>query len=334
MALQNIPWAIGGGAENDVEGARLALYAATKGGRGIMAPRDLRVSALPTPGGAVRIHAGAAVTPNDYPGGAGQSYAVREISSTDFPVPATGSSGGAVRFLIIRINDEQYAGAKPTTPATDPRNAYQWVSALPTTVPHVPLVKLDQPANTATITNAMLTDIRQMADPKILPFGRSRASVASDQGMALNSKAAAGEWFPGDGTPTGARQEIYCPPWASAMYIEPSWYSVIYSPANVWGRCWINYGLSTSEGNYNGQPFPYNTQEFAWDAAEGRTQRQHWLGSDYRAIPASMRGQMLTFAFRARRHDSASGSNVVRMDALSGLSLKGLFFEVPDPSTE
>lgn len=336
MALQNIPWAIGGGAENEVEGARLALYAATNGGRGIMAPRDLRVTALPTPGGAVRIHSGAGVTPNDYlgPGGAGQSYAVRETSSTDFPVPATGSSGGAVRYLIIRIKDEQYEGPKPANPATGPRNFYEWVGALPTTVPYVPLKKLNQPANTATITNAMLTDIREMANPRILVVNRSRASVASDQGMALNSKTSAGEWFPGDGTPTGARQQIFCPAWATAMVVEPAWYQVRYSAANVWGRYWINYGPSSAEGNYSGQPFPYNTQEFAFDAAEGNIQRQPWLMSDYRTISSSMRGQMMTFAFRARRHDSSTATGVVRMDGLSGLSLKVTFLEEPDPSTE
>lgn len=333
MSLQNIPWAIGGGAENDVEGARLALYAATNGGRGIMAPRDLRVTALPTPGTAVRIYSGAGVTPAGYPDAGGQSYAVRESSSTDFPVPATGSSGGATRYLIIRVMDEQYEGPKPTNPKTDPRNAYQWVSALPTNVPFVPLIKLVQPKSTATITNAMITDIRQMANPRVKIVNRSRPSVASDTGMKLSSTT--GEWFPGDGAATGARQEIDVPEWAVRMIVEPAWYSVRYEAnSNVWGQFWISYGPSDG-GGASGEPFLYKTQEFQFDSAgaKANTYREPWLMSDDRAVGANMRGKQATFAFRARRAAGAT-NNAASMDGVSGLSLKVTFLEEPDRSTE
>lgn len=333
MTLANMPWAIGGGAENDVEGARLALYAATNGGRGVMLPRDMRVSALPTPGPFVRIYKGAAVTPNDYPNGGGQSYAVRETDSTDFPVPATGSSGGATRYLIVRIEDEQYEGGTKTNPKTDPRNFYRWVSALPTTVPYVPLVKLVQPANTATITNAMLTDIRQMANPVPKIVNRSKPSVTSGAGMKLSSTT--GEWFPGDGQATGARQEILVPNDAVRMIVEPSWYGVRYEAnSNCYGTFWISYGPSNA-GGANGEPFLYKTQDFMFDSAgaKANTNREPWLMSDDRAVGANMRGQLCTFAFRAKR-DPASTNNGVSMDTKSGLSLKVTFLPEADPSTE
>ncbi|MCD1286479.1 MULTISPECIES: hypothetical protein [unclassified Brevibacterium] len=334
MPLQNIPWAVGGGAYNEVEGARLALYAATSGGRGVMAPRDMRVTALPTPGPAVRIYSGAGVSPNYYPtAGGGQSYAMREISSTDFPVPATGSSGAAVRYLIARVQDEQYEGDTKANPKTDPRNSYQWVSALPTTYPFVELYRLNQPANTATITNAMLTDIRQMANPRVKPVNRSRPSVTTDTGMKLSSTT--GEWFPGDGAATGARQEIEVPEWAVRMIVEPSWYGVRYEAnSNCYGTFWVSYGPSTA-GGANGEPFLYKTQEFQFDSAgaKANTYRTNWLMSDDRAVGSNMRGKLCTFAFRAKRN-SASTNNGVSMDGLSGLSLKVTFLEEPDRSTE
>ena len=55
MALRPVPWAIGHGAHNSAEGARMSLYAATNGARGVINPGDMRVTALPVPGAAVRI---------------------------------------------------------------------------------------------------------------------------------------------------------------------------------------------------------------------------------------------------------------------------------------
>ena len=341
MPLRPVPWATSGGvdgkggAENSVELARVGLYVSTKGGTGIIEANDFRVTQLPVPGAAVRILKGSGAIKSTYPGVFGQSYGVQEESFTDAPVAATGSAGAAVKYVYVLIQDSQYAGQQPANIKTGPYNSYQVSTSLPANAPYMLLARIDQPANTATITNQMITDMRKIADPKQWTVDRSRASVASAQGMALNSKTAAGEWFPGDGTPTGARQRIDVPDWATRMIIKPAWYKVRYERnANVWGRCWINYGPSSAEGNYNGQPFPYNTQEFAFDVSEGPVSRDDWLSSDDRYIPAAMRGKEATFAFRARRHDSSTIAGAVRMDGVSGLDLTVQFLQVPDMSTE
>lgn len=340
MPLQDIPWAIGGGAENDVEGARLALYLATNGKRGVIGAEDLRVSALPTPGPYVRIYSGAGVTPNDYVGGAGQSYGVREKSSTDFPVPATGSSGGAVRYLIILVEDEQYTGEAKTNKAKDPRNSYQWVSALPTTAPYVPLVRLDQPANTATITGEMLTDIRRVANPitGTLTFGRPRLAADDDpRHNYCNAKwnhGTDGQWwgelFPGGwGSPNMIDVEV--PEDATHFGFTATWASVrCESNKNSWGLFWIEYG---DEYRGNGWPegrnleFASQTQAFNTTGTQG-AYNTNWILIDTKPIPKKLRGKIMRIAFKAGLSEGAD-LNGVYMNSQSSMGIDIKFTRQP-----
>lgn len=167
MALDTVPWFIDGGAKHSGAVARTLAYAATGGATGIISPTDLKVQALPTPGAAVRVLPGAAVMVNRFPGAVNQSYTARNSSATDVEVPATGSSGGATRYLILRVDDPEFAGGAPANVVTGPYVRFVWVNSITNLAyPFVPLAKLVQPANTATITNAMLTDLREVANPR------------------------------------------------------------------------------------------------------------------------------------------------------------------------
>ena len=167
MALDSVPWFIGGGAEHSPAVARMLAYAATNGATGIISPGDFKVTALPTPGTSVRVAPGGAVLLNRYPGAPNQSYTARNASSTDVAVTATGSSGGATKYLILRVDDPEFGGQAPADRVNGPYVRFVWVTSI-TNLPYpfVPLAKLVQPANTATITNAMLTDIRDVANPR------------------------------------------------------------------------------------------------------------------------------------------------------------------------
>lgn len=175
MALDNVPWfmsnpeALHSGAV-----ARTLGYAATAGANGVVSPTDMRVTALPTPGAAVRVFPGAAVLLNQYPGASNQSYVARNATATDVPVVATGSSGGATRFLILRVIDPEFGGQAPANPATGPYVRFEWVTSITgLAYPHVVLCRLVMPANTATITGAMITDLRDVANPRQLQVVRS-----------------------------------------------------------------------------------------------------------------------------------------------------------------
>lgn len=167
MALDTVPWFIGGGAEHSPAVARMLAYSATNGATGVNAVGDLKVTALPTPGASVRIAPGGACMVNLYPGGGQQSYVVRNASATDVAVSATGSSGGATRYLILRIDDPEFGGAVPANVKTGPYVRAVLVTSITNLAyPFVPLAKITQPANTATITQAMITDLREVANPR------------------------------------------------------------------------------------------------------------------------------------------------------------------------
>ncbi|WP_151724016.1 hypothetical protein [Arthrobacter luteolus] len=168
MALDSVPWFIGAeGADHSPAVARMLAYAATNGATGVTSPGDLKVTALPTPGAFVRIAPGGAAILNRYPGAPNQSYTARNATATDVEVTATGSSGGATKYLILRVDDPEFGGAAPANPAAGPYIRPVWVTSITNLAyPFVLLSKLVQPANTATITNAMLTDPRQLANPQ------------------------------------------------------------------------------------------------------------------------------------------------------------------------
>lgn len=210
MAFDSVPWFIGGGAEHSPAVARMLAYAATNGATGIISPGDLKVTALPTPGPAVRIAPGGAVMLNRYPGAPNQSYTVRNATETYFDVTATGSSGGATKYLILRVDDPEFDGQAPADRKNGPYVRPVWVNSITNLAyPFVLLSKLVQPANTATITNAMLTDPREVANPR-----------APERTMRVNPVSTAKDltstsWvdFP------GVTEEIPVPPWATYAVI-------------------------------------------------------------------------------------------------------------------
>ena len=175
MSFDSVPWFVGGGAEHSVEVARLLAYAATSGAAGVVAPADLKVSALPVAGTSVRVAVGGVVIPNLYPGGGQQTYIGRAPTTTDIPVTATDSASGRTDLVIARVDDPQYGAQAPPDVTVGPyirvaviENVTPNTSTLPagTAYPAIVLARITIPASTATITNAMITDLRKLANPR------------------------------------------------------------------------------------------------------------------------------------------------------------------------
>lgn len=325
MALDTVPWFIGGGAEHSPAVARMLAYSATNGATGINGPKDLQVTALPTPGAKVRIMPGGASMENRYPGGGQQSYTVRNISATDVDVPATGSASGATRYLIIRVDDPEFGGQAPANLRTGPYVRAVLVTSITNLAyPFVPLAKIVQPANTATITKAMITDIREMANPREKQVMYPRPTLTTDPaaGMLLTATSADGEWFPN----AGGEQYIDIPVWASRMQIEATWIGVLYGPegSSGWGDYWVDYGPMVSP-----QKQQYSTHKFRWDMPVGDYSRGNWELAHDVYVPAALRGAtQVPFIMKARKENNATP----KMDHRSGIILKVRFLEVADPS--
>lgn len=206
MALDPVPWFIGGGAEHSPEVARLLAYAGTSGSEGVIAPTDLRATALPTPGAAVRVYPGGAAILNRYPGAGSQTYIARSASVTDVAIPATGSGGGATRYVILRVDDPQYGGQAPANVVSGPYVRYDVVNSITNLAyPFIPIARVTQPANTAAISGSMITDIRRVANPR----SPERTMKVNPVTTAMNLTSTAWVDFP------GVTENFPVPSWAT-----------------------------------------------------------------------------------------------------------------------
>lgn len=341
MPLRPVPWATSGGvngrggAENIVELARADTYVGSSGATGIVEPEDLKVSALPTPGAAVRVVQGTAVIKSLYPGVFGQSYVSQEQSYSDLPVAATGSSGGLRKYVYIMIEDSQYRGQVPVDEKSGPYNSYQVATNLPTFTPYILLAEINQPASTATITQDMIVDRRRLAMPRREEAVLARPRVNADNGAQMwlsGREANGGEWFPGGGGFNNGGDRVI-PSWANSMIVEADWMSLTYiGGKRSWGSFWIEYGDEYRGKGWTGkQDYEFSTQRFGWDNNEvGSTYRSNWRLMDTRTIPAKLKGKRCSFIFKAGVTDTTTAvTNAVRMDAYGGLGLRLTFLQEP-----
>ena len=186
MALVNgfqpAAWAIDG-ARHQGELARFALYAATGGAEGIVEATDLKVHQLTTPGTQVVIDAGGALVKNRSASQRNQTYGLNGRLESRVDVAAT---GGSLRrdLVCVRPKDPQYAPWTSVVGGGDPLT-FQYVE--PFIVQNVPagtttaaslnlgytaleLARLEIPAGTTNITDAMIVDLRKLAQPRRDPF--------------------------------------------------------------------------------------------------------------------------------------------------------------------
>ncbi|WP_172171051.1 hypothetical protein [Brevibacterium sp. CT2-23B] len=330
MALYPVPWFTTGGvegeggAENYGELARADSFIGSAGATGIIAPTDFKVVQTPTPGAAVRVRKGTGVIASTYPNVFGQSYVVQEQSFTDVPVAATGSSGGATKYVYVLIEDTQYTGQAPVSVENGPYNSYQVTTTLPQFKPYLLLAKIEQPKSTATITNAMITDLREIANPRTYPTLRVNA-LTSDEAETLTATADAGEWFPN----AGGGQVIKIPELATRAIIEAEWLQVNERKGNSYGGIWVEFGPYVTSGVRQ-----YATSHLRWNSSTaGDNARNTWKCADEVYIDPSIRGTEQWFAMKARISYASANAARPQMDNHSAALLKVTFLQVPDPST-
>jgi hypothetical protein len=176
-----VPWAIGGGAVHSVNVARLVSYAAFGGKEGIVGPDDLLVRELAVPGGGVRVLPGACAIHNSAAGIKYEAYACRLTSADTVDIPATGT-GARSDMIVARVENPHIEG-EPWDPPDDPAagpyircyripdvgdQAETLADAGRANDSAIPLARIDiETAQTGTITNAMITDLRKMVSPRL-----------------------------------------------------------------------------------------------------------------------------------------------------------------------
>ncbi|WIE65959.1 hypothetical protein DEI99_005320 [Curtobacterium sp. MCLR17_036] len=179
MALDPVPFVIGGDAEHGPSVFRQLAYLATNGNEGVVGPGDLKVTALSVPGAGVQVAAGGASILNRV--SSQEAYTARNpnADTTSVKIAATGSSGGRSYLVILRVDNPYIDGnaQAPADPVKGPYDRFDVIAGVPASttrlqdiaqyagVSAITLARVDLPASTGTVTNAMITDLRVLANP-------------------------------------------------------------------------------------------------------------------------------------------------------------------------
>lgn len=186
MTFNFAPWAIDG-ARTTAALARLATYASSGGKSGIVQPSDLRVLPLEVPGVGLRVLSGGATVMNHYLANTDQAYVVSNpsvhvVQAASMPAPAASTR----HFLVcVVVGDSEYSASghpfMPSTPIPPEQRAdFEYVRVvlvpcpanttrfeqLGLSYPAYALARVEIPPNTSTITSSMITDLRQIAQPR------------------------------------------------------------------------------------------------------------------------------------------------------------------------
>lgn len=333
MAIDSTPWFVGGGAQHSPEVARLLAYSATSGAEGVVEPPSLRVTAQATPNGTVSVRPGAALILNRYAGGGQQTYVLRNASATSVEIPATGAGASRTDAIIARVLDPQYEGSAPADPVTFQYSSIERIGSVPANLtdikqlnlayPAVLLARIQIPASTGTITNGMITDLREVAIPRRESVLRTYA-FTSGEGKVLGNTTA----YPTGSTwaeeAPDAWGPIRIPSWATRVRITVMWAGVGCPAGNAKGYVWAQIGLNSNPDKVVTQGTRYDT------ASSGGWTRQVFIAADDKYIPTSLRGTEQKIYPRANVDASVPTASRVQLDPGSSIILQAEFIETAD----
>lgn len=183
MTFENTAWAIDGALLGSSL-ARRAEFAAVSGAQGIVQKPDLKVRQLAVPGVGILIDPGVGLVTNKYQTTPNETYVVSNPSSHTIPaieMPAANPSAKSYIVAVV-IGDPDFSQTgHPWMQATDPpvgqETTFQYVrptlievsagaTSLNVSYPALVLARIDVPANTTTIIDSYITDLRALARPR------------------------------------------------------------------------------------------------------------------------------------------------------------------------
>jgi len=313
MALESVPWFVGGGAEHSPDVARMVAYAATNGAGGVLGSLDFRVTPLPTPGTSVRVAAGGGVIPNGYlaaPDFGKQSYVARAASVTDVPITATGSGSARSDFVVLRLDDPQFGGQIPVDVVNGPYVRFAVITNVGSTATTLPalsypallLARIDLPPSTGTVQESHIVDLRKIANPR-----RTR-ELYNTQPTAVSqiSSTTFVDWIP------QANRNITIPSWATQVKVIGTIAGAKSYTATVQGNIQLMLGTLGSQATaYDLDPVTRATV----------------LTADTLAIPANLRGTTQTLKLRGSR-TATNPAATLYSDSLSTVLWDVEFLEV------
>jgi hypothetical protein len=175
---EGVPWAIGGGAEVTDAIARLLGWMCTGGQEGVFSSVDLQVQALAIPGAGVRVMPGSCSILNRAVNASKEAYIQRLFTQDTVDSNPSGAGGGRSDLVIARVENPDISGEPWEQPADIAHGPYIFtriienvgtgvrsVHDLNLGYSAITLARIDLPASTGTITQAMIKDLRTVVNP-------------------------------------------------------------------------------------------------------------------------------------------------------------------------
>lgn len=313
MALNTTPFVITGG-EHTAQQFRMMIKDLAQGNQGVTQGTYLKVTALSTPGAGVQVGDGSAVITGVAAADQG-SYNVYNIGSSTVSIAA---AGGIARsdMLILRVQDSNIEGDK--TPSTSAffdviTNVSSSATAVPNGYSAIPLARIDIPVSTATITNAMIKDLRQVANPRrtrtLYPY------YAADPLVEISGTSETWKTHP-----NLTMANIAIPSWAATAKIVFTVSGVRLADGNIWAN--FRFMLGTEEA----------AQYVAIDDNQGSAARRATVQMVETIDLTTTTGALMrgtTQAFRSRMRTRSSNAGKVGVDATTTFNIDVEFTEGP-----
>ena len=179
-----IPWVIAGVDEVPLSTVRTMAYVTTAGRTGVIASDHLKVTATGTPSGSIEVAPGVFVTLNKFIGASFESYVGRNWSSSvTTTVPATGATS-RTDLVYAHITDPGQAGHYPSEPTVAAPVETRIITNVSPTITQlqehpgyenqsgIALARITRPANSTTVQNSHITDLRVLLESAISPIGQ------------------------------------------------------------------------------------------------------------------------------------------------------------------
>lgn len=305
-------------------------------GSGVADSGDLKILPLSTPGAGVRVAAGGVLAQCRAAGRGRETYSLSNHTTQEYMgdggagIPGTGSGVTRSDMHILEILDPTFA--KSFTPQSEwPAGQWAKISVVPnvpptaTRVEDVPalanvtayeLARVDYPASTATITGAMIKDLRKLQTPKssVVPIEYSLAS--GETSIVTNTSGYPnGMVWPAQANGGIAGADI--PDWATHAVVKLDVLGAHFPGGDAYGDIWIQLGNTANPDKQTGR-------RNGWNAFDSPGDSRQTVGATATfAIPASMRGTRQSFFPFASR---TGGTNATSMRADYRTSFFGLVF--------
>lgn len=323
MAFDTVPWAIGGGATLDEGIGRMIPYFMFQGQEGVLGALDLEVKALATPGGSIRVSPGGFVILGRYSGQLYEAYLGRNKSDHVVAVDPNNTASARSDLVIARIPDPYVPGSPfpaPPSPATGVFAEPYIIKGVPSTTRNlaqignswsaIPIARIDIPALTSTITQAMIVSLRTKCGSPPLPASPPPQVIVIDQDGPENPEYLFSKIILGPASsqnhsktstvyqtwPTATSWNVPIPKWASSMDVMLSLYNVRLD-GDTFGKIRTEIGtaeLYTNESEYNQN----------YHGGPGDEVTHIISGHGGLAIPTALKGKVKRFRLNVKNGDA------------------------------